>query len=183
MVTGGAGGIGEACVRHLAKTYKIVVIDINEAAVKKIADEVGGVGLACDITSEQSVGACVEAAEKAAGPLAGLLNCAGTVQEKTFAPEEFEVRHWDQVQAINTRGTWLVSREVGARMAKRGKGSIVVIASIAGQRAWPTHSYAASKAATISIARGLAVEWGRSGVRVNSLSPGFTMTPRMKEMA
>jgi NAD(P)-dependent dehydrogenase (short-subunit alcohol dehydrogenase family) len=67
-------------------------------------------------------------------------------------------------------------------MAKRGHGSIVTIASIAGHRAWPTHSYAASKAAVLSLTRGLAVEWGRSGVRVNSISPGFTLTPRLKEL-
>jgi NAD(P)-dependent dehydrogenase (short-subunit alcohol dehydrogenase family) len=67
-------------------------------------------------------------------------------------------------------------------MARRGRGSIVNIASLAGHRAFPTHSYSASKAAVLSLTRGLAVEWGRSGVRVNSISPGFTLTPRLKDI-
>src|SRR6202012_5604655 len=100
--------------------------------------------------------------------------CAGIIQERAFGPEEFDQDHWDQVQAVNTRGTWLVCRFLGAQMAKRGSGSMGTISSLAGHRAWPTHSYAASKAAVLSLTRGLAVEWGRSGVRVNSISPGFT---------
>jgi NAD(P)-dependent dehydrogenase (short-subunit alcohol dehydrogenase family) len=68
------------------------------------------------------------------------------------------------------------------RMAGRKRGSIVNIASIAGHRGWPTHSYASSKAAVLSLTRSLSVEWGRSGVRVNSVSPGFTLTPKLEEL-
>ncbi|MBM6594858.1 SDR family NAD(P)-dependent oxidoreductase [Microvirga pudoricolor] len=182
LVTGGAGGIGEACARRLAETHKVVVCDVNEDAAVKVADEIGGIGLACDVTSEADVRSCVDKVDSDVGPLRAMVMCAGIIQERAFSPEEFEQDHWDQVQAVNTRGTWLFCKFAGARMAALGGGSIVTISSVAGHRSWPTHSYAASKAAVMSLTKGLAAEWGRSGVRVNSISPGFTLTPRLKEL-
>jgi len=182
IVTGGAGGIGEACVRRIARDFRVVVTDTNLPAAQKIADSISGVAIEADIASERSVADCVTIAEREVGPLDALIMCAGIIQERAFAPEEFEQSDWDQIQTVNTRGTWLVCKEVGTRMARRGRGSIVTVASVAGLRSFPTHSYAASKAAVLSLTRGLAVEWGRSGVRVNSISPGFTLTPRLKEL-
>jgi len=182
LITGGAGGIGEACARRLARTYKVVVCDFDADGARRVAEEIGGVGLACDVTSEADVKACVERIDSDIGNLRAMVTCAGVIQDKAYPPETFEQDHWDYVQSVNTRGTWLFCRFAGARMAALGGGSIVTISSVAGHRAWPTHSYAASKAAVLSLTRGLAVEWGRSGVRVNSISPGFTLTPRLKEL-
>lgn len=182
LVTGGAGGIGAACARKLAAAYTVVLTDSNLEEGRKIAKELGGAMYECDVSSESQVNDVVAKAESEVGPIAGMVMCAGIIQDRAFGPEEFEQDHWDRVQSVNTRGTWLVCRAVGSRMAKRHQGSIVNIGSVAGHRAWPTHSYAASKAAVLSLTRGLAVEWGRSGVRVNSISPGFTLTPRLKEL-
>lgn len=182
LVVGGAGGIGEAVSRCLARDFSVVVADVDGTAAETLAGELGGVGLACDIGSEESVRDCVAKAGSL-GTLEAAVVCAGIIQERHFAPEEFDQGHWDHVQSINTRGTWLVCREAGSIMARNGRGSIVNIASISAHRAWPTHSYAASKAAVVSLSRGLAVEWGRSGVRVNSVSPGFTLTPKLKALA
>jgi NAD(P)-dependent dehydrogenase (short-subunit alcohol dehydrogenase family) len=182
LVTGGAGGIGEACARRIADRYNVALCDLNAEGAHKIAKEIGGRGFAVDVSKEESVSICVDEVERVMGPIDALIMCAGIIQERAFAPEEFVQDHWDTVQAINTRGTWLFCRAIGTRMARRGRGNIVTISSVAGHRSWPTHSYAASKAAVLSLTRGLAVEWGRSGVRVNSISPGFTLTPKLKEL-
>lgn len=182
LVTGGAGGLGEACARLLAPDYRVVVSDIAIGPAERVAQEIGGFAYPCDVGSEDSVRQCVAAAESDVGPIAGLAHFAGVIQERRYTPEEFDQKLWDHIFNVNARGTWLICREVGGRMARRGRGSIVTIASVAGHRSWPTHAYAPSKAAALHITRGLASEWGRSGVRVNSVTPGFTMTPKMREI-
>jgi NAD(P)-dependent dehydrogenase (short-subunit alcohol dehydrogenase family) len=181
IITGGAGGLGEACARRLASDYRVLICDADPERARIVAEQVDGLSIPCDVQSEESVRSCIAAAD-GEGPLEALITCAGIIQERAFSPEEFDQKHWDDVQSVNVRGTWMFCRFAGASMARAGRGSIVTIGSIAGHRAWPTHSYAASKAAVLSMTRGLAVEWGRSGVRVNSISPGFTLTPRLKEL-
>ena len=80
---------------------------------------------------------------------------------------------------VDLRGTYLCCAAFGARMAARGKGSIVNIASVAGMRSGPLHSYGPAKAGVIHLTECLAAEWGRNGVRVNTVSPGFTQTPAL----
>ena len=87
---------------------------------------------------------------------------------------------WDRVVEIDLRGTYVTCAAFGKRMAARGGGSIVTIASITGMRATPLHAYGPAKAAVISLTAGLAAEWGRSGVRVNAVSPGYTLTPPLQ---
>jgi NAD(P)-dependent dehydrogenase (short-subunit alcohol dehydrogenase family) len=87
---------------------------------------------------------------------------------------------WDDVVRIDQRGTYVASVAFGRRMATRGRGSIVNIASIAGMRSMPLHAYAPAKAAVIAMTECLAAEWGRSGVRVNAVSPGYTLTPALQ---
>ncbi len=182
LVTGGGGGIGAACAHTLAQDHMVVVTDANGDAADRVAQEIDGKAFACDVTSPESVESLVAQIETDIGPIEKLVHVAGIIQDRTFAPEEFEQEKWDKVQSVNVGGTWINCRAVGKRMATRGHGAIVNIASVAGHRSWPTHSYAASKAAVLSLSRGLAVEWGRSGVRVNSVSPGFTMTPKLEEL-
>jgi NAD(P)-dependent dehydrogenase (short-subunit alcohol dehydrogenase family) len=83
---------------------------------------------------------------------------------------------------IDLRGTWLAAVEFGKRMAVRGHGSIVTIASIAGMRSMPLHAYTPAKSAVIAMTADLATEWGRSGVRANSVSPGYTLTPLLRDV-
>jgi NAD(P)-dependent dehydrogenase (short-subunit alcohol dehydrogenase family) len=104
-----------------------------------------------------------------------LVNSAGILQRK-LSPEQLDMAEWDKVIAVDQRGTYLCCAVFGARMASLGHGAIVNIASITGSRSIPLHAYAPAKAAVISITACLAAEWGRSGVRVNAVSPGYTLT-------
>lgn len=90
------------------------------------------------------------------------------------------MKEWDIVARIDLRGTYLACVAFGAPMAARGCGAIVNIASVAGMRSGPLHSYGPAKAGVISLGEGLAAEWGRKGVRVNTVSPGFTQTPALE---
>ena len=92
------------------------------------------------------------------------------------AAERVRMDNWDREINIDLRGTFLVARSVGERMAQRRHGAIVNVASVAGMTSGPIHAYTAAKAGVIQITQTLAAEWGRAGVRVNAVSPGFTRT-------
>ena len=181
LVTGGASGIGaEVCRRAAAAGASVVVADIAEDRAGELATEVGGHAVVMDVTSEDSVESAVDRAEETAGPIDVLVTSAGITQPP-LPPEELDQSMWDKVLDVDLRGTWLCAVAVGRRMAVRGSGNIVTIASIAGMRSMPLHSYTPAKAAVIALTADLATEWGRSGVRVNSVSPGYTLTPLLQE--
>ena len=180
VVTGGASGIGHACCLVLAKkAWKVVVSDVDEIGAKRVAIEVGGIASAMDVGSDAAVQAEAQRIEREIGPVYGLVNSAGILAVPK-APEELSMEDWDRVIHIDQRGTYLTSLAFGKGMTVRGKGSIVNIASIAGMRSFPLHAYAPAKAAVLSITECLAAEWGRKGVRVNAVSPGFTRTPALQ---
>jgi NAD(P)-dependent dehydrogenase (short-subunit alcohol dehydrogenase family) len=182
LITGGAGGIGRVCSARLAQEYDVVITDLDEQIAVKAALETASLGMACDVSSEESINNCVARIEEERGPIELLVTLAGIIQERHFAPEEFPQQAWDDVFAINNRGTWICCRIVGTRMVSRKRGSIVTISSVMGHRSWPAHAYGPAKAAVLSMTQNLAVAWGRSGVRVNSVSPGFTITQRVEEL-
>ena len=180
VVTGGASGIGAACCRVLADAgATVVVLDRDEARARAIAAEVNGKAWVADVGDEKALDECAGAIEAAVGPVEILVNSAGVLQQP-LPPEQLSMSAWDNVIHIDQRGTYVASVAFGRRMAQRGRGSIINIASIAGMRAMPMHAYAPAKAAVIAITECLAAEWGRSGVRVNAVSPGYTLTPALQ---
>jgi NAD(P)-dependent dehydrogenase (short-subunit alcohol dehydrogenase family) len=90
------------------------------------------------------------------------------------------MEQWDREINIDLRGTFLVARSVGQRMAQRRFGAIVNVASVAGMTSGPIHAYIAAKAGVIQLTQSMAAEWGRSGVRINAVSPGFTRTAQLE---
>ncbi len=180
VVTGGASGIGAACCRELARRgYKVAVADIDKAAATRVAAEIGGTAFAVDVADEASTENLAEHVERALGPVDVLVNSAGVIQVP-LSPETLPMASWDQVVRVDQRGTYVACLAFGRRMAVRGRGAIVNIASIAGMRSMPLHAYAPAKAAVIAMTECLAAEWGRSGMRVNSVSPGYTRTPALQ---
>ncbi len=178
VVIGGANGIGEATARLMAaRGWQVVVADRDAEAAHRVADSVGGHAVAIDLGSEASID---EAASwiDGLGPVAALVVAAAVFQD-VLPPIDLPMAAWDRTVQINLTGTYLANRAFGTRMAQHGRGSIVNIASIAALGSFPVHAYAATKRAVVSLTEGLAGEWGRSGVRVNAVSPGSTLVPRV----
>ncbi|NYT84854.1 SDR family NAD(P)-dependent oxidoreductase [Pollutimonas harenae] len=181
VVTGGASGIGLACVQKLlARGDRVIVLDLpgKESQLGDLADSV--IFQACDVSDEQTVRAVAASVAENHGPVRSLVNSAGIIQQRS-SPEALDQAVWDKIVSVDQRGTYLCCVAFGGQMARSGGGSIVNIASITGSRSVPLHAYAPAKAAVISMSQCLAAEWGRSGVRVNSVSPGYTLTPALQD--
>lgn len=179
LVTGAASGIGMACAICLAQAGAIVIIaDRNESAATEVASSLSGISMGMDVGDEASVNQVAEAVHARFGALDILINSAGVLQ-RTLPPDQLSLKEWDFVSRVDLRGTYLCCSVFGSAMAKRGQGCIVNIASVAGMRSGPLHSYGPAKAGVISLTEGLAGEWGPKSVRVNCISPGFTHTPAL----
>ncbi len=177
LVTGGASGIGAACVKYLIdKGHQVVVMDLPDPA--SVDPRALGF-IACDVTDEAAVKASLEKIEAHYGPVDALVNSAGILQNR-LPPDRLGMKEWERVLNVDFRGTYLCCAVFGMAMVQRKRGSIVNIASIAGMRSNPLHAYAPAKAAVISMTAGLAAEWGRTGVRINAVSPGYTRTEALQ---
>ncbi len=179
VVTGGGSGIGEACARELAaREWRVVVTDVDGAAAERVAAQLQAQSMPLDVSDADRLEQAAAECEERFGPVAALVTSAGILQPP-FKPEEMPLELFDRVMAVNFRGTYLASVAFGRRMATRGEGSILTIGSVTSLRASPLHAYGPSKAAVVQMVQCLAAEWGRSGVRVNAISPGFVSTPAL----
>jgi NAD(P)-dependent dehydrogenase (short-subunit alcohol dehydrogenase family) len=170
IVTGAAQGMGAAVAERCRQEGANLVLVDREPGVKDVARRVGGVAFVGDVTSEGLAEEVVATA--AEGPLWGLANVAGI----HAAGDE----DWDRLLAVNLTAPRLWSRAVVPHLVARGGGSIVVITSIAASFARPNSlSYVASKTGALGLVRSLAVDYGRQGVRTNSISPGSVETPML----
>jgi NAD(P)-dependent dehydrogenase (short-subunit alcohol dehydrogenase family) len=180
VVIGGGNGIGDATCRLMrARGWRLVVCDRDANAAREVADAVRGAAMMLDITDGDAIEAAAGSIEAEHGPVEALIVTAAMFQE-VLPPSDLPMAVWEDVLRVNLTGTYLCARAFGTRMAHHGRGSIVTIASIAALGSFPVHAYASSKSAVVSLTQGLAGEWGRSGVRVNAVSPGSTMVPRVE---
>jgi NAD(P)-dependent dehydrogenase (short-subunit alcohol dehydrogenase family) len=183
VVTGGASGIGAAIVDAYAATgATVVVLDkAVEAAQHKVDDGTAAAAIGCDVTSEQSVIDAVDAVHVHFGRIDVLVNSAGIA---VIDPaEQLRVKDWDQTMAINLRGAFLVSQQVGRIMLAQGSGTVISLASQAATIALPGHlAYCASKFGLVGMTKVLALEWAGRGVTANTISPTVVMTPLAKEL-
>lgn len=179
LVTGAGRGIGLACATLLAQAgARVVLADKDGDAAALAAATLGGEAVVMDVADEASVDRAAATVDAQHGPVDILVNCAGVLQ-RTLPPDQLSLKEWDLVARVDLRGTYLCCARFGTAMAGRGQGAIVNIASVAGMRSGPLHSYAPAKAGVISLTECLAGEWGPKGVRVNCVSPGFTQTPAL----
>jgi NAD(P)-dependent dehydrogenase (short-subunit alcohol dehydrogenase family) len=178
VVTGGASGIGAACVRLLSsRGLRVAIVDRSRNTA--LEAETGAHPYKVDVADEAALRACAAKIASDLDHVHILVNCAGIIQAP-LRPSELPMDRWDEIVRVDQRGTWLACLVFGEGMVDRRHGAIVNIASITGLRSVPLHAYAPAKAAVISITENLAAEWGPAGVRVNCVSPGYTRTPALQ---
>ena len=181
LVTGAAGGIGRSISARLgAAGVALALVDLDGDAAEGVLVELGakGVAIAADLSNPQDVAAAAARAEEALGPVDILVNNAGISGVGPPKPTvDTPLAEWEKTLAVNVTAPFLLSQAVLPGMIERGRGRIVNIASMAGILCLPGRvSYAASKAALISLTKTLAVEAGASGVRINAVCPGWVDT-------
>lgn len=178
VVTGGAAGIGAAIARaFVAKGAQVAIMDRDSNTAHDQAAKLGQHVRAfnCDVADTSSVKDAVRATLKEFGRVDVLVNCAGVV---FLAPAEDLTEHqWDATLAVNLKGTFLMSQEIGRAMLLAGGGKIINIASQAASVGLEQHAaYCASKAGVLGLTRVLAMEWAGRGVTVNAISPTVVLT-------
>jgi NAD(P)-dependent dehydrogenase (short-subunit alcohol dehydrogenase family) len=180
LVTGGGSGIGAATCRAMAAAgARVAVIDRDGAAAGKVAASLGNSTAsahALDV-SDGSGFAKLAGEIAAAGGIDVLVNCAGTITQKTIG--SMSAAEWDRVISVNLGGTFNGIQAVLPHMKARGGGAIVNIASIAGRRIsfGGGANYSASKAGVLGLTRHAAYELAPDKIRVNAVCPGPTATP------
>ena len=182
LVTGGSSGIGASVAQLLASSGARVAIAARRLdRLQAVADRIrqsGGTALPVqlDVSNPAAIEPAVAAVEKALGPISILINNAGIYLLKDALSATAE--ELDQLHAVNVRGSFLVAQAVGRRMiASKIQGRIVNLASIAAFRPMPMLGvYGMSKAAVVHMTRFLAREWGRYGINVCALGPGYFRT-------
>jgi 2-hydroxycyclohexanecarboxyl-CoA dehydrogenase len=177
LVTGGASGIGAATARRLAaEGARVAVADLNEEGAREVAGEIDGLAVRLDVADAASVRAGVAAVVSALGDVDVLVNNAGTDRFAFFVNTDEAL--WDFVLGVNLRGTIAVTHAVLEGMQRRGRGTIVNVASEAGRvGSQGSAVYSAAKAGVIGFTRAVARESSRFGVRINAVAPGPIDTP------
>ncbi|MEX2236155.1 MAG: glucose 1-dehydrogenase [Dehalococcoidia bacterium] len=182
LVTGGSRGIGAAASVALARAGASVVVGYHtdRASAETVVRTITGESLKA-VSAQGDVGGLdgprelVAAAVENFGRLDIAVNCAGLGIWRDFL--EISAEEWDRQFAVNARGMFLVCQEAAREMMKQGKGKIINVTSITGQRADPELlAYSASKAAAEMLTRGLAVALGPHNITVNAVLPGTTAT-------
>lgn len=185
LVTAGASGIGRASAMHIARSGgHVAIVDINsemgeEAAAEARSHGVKTIFCKADVRSSAELEAACARTEAELAPLRGAVAGAGISVPSPAV--ELERANWDAVIDISLTGAFLTCQAVGRRLIAHGGGAIVTISSIDAISAHSARAaYCAAKFGVAGLTKSLAIEWGRFGIRVNSVAPGITDTPAVR---
>ncbi len=176
IVTGGAQGIGEACVRRLRKEgAQVVIADVASEAGNRLAGETGAAFVHTDVGNKMHVDAMVAKTLQMHGRVDILVNNAGIFKAAPFL--EVTEADFDAVLRVNLKGAFLVGQAVAREMARQGGGTIVNMSSVNGVLAIPSiASYNVSKGGINQLTRVMALALADHGIRVNAVAPGTIAT-------
>jgi NAD(P)-dependent dehydrogenase (short-subunit alcohol dehydrogenase family) len=177
IVTGAASGIGESIAAlYLSEGANVVVSDLPERGLtKQFSDHPQARAVEIDITADAAPQRIIETAMREFGGLDVLVNNAGIALGKQF--EDTTDEEFDRIMNINVRSVFRMTRAAVPHLRVRGGGSVINLASIMSSTGGPLLSaYAASKHAVLGLSRGMAVDLGKYGIRVNALQPGSIWT-------
>lgn len=193
LVTGGGSGLGEATARELARLgAKVAVLDLNIDNAERVAADIGGVAVQCDVSNPDSMQAAIEQAAAAHGPARILMQIAGIGSAKRVVGKDGNaapLADFARVINVNLIGTYNAARLFAAACAKLDpmedgeRGVMVFTASVAafdgqvGQQA-----YSASKAGVVGMTLPMARDLAQHGIRVCTIAPGLFATPLLKEL-
>ena len=193
LVTGGQRGLGAAILREMAAEGATCIVNYPSASEEEEADalvvELGGMGIfaaamAADISDTEAANSLIASIQKKFGRLDILVNNAGVNSLQTW--EEIERETWDRTISVNLTGVFNCCKAALGIMRNQKKGNIINIASIAAFIGRGNADYIASKSAVLGLTRSLARQYGKEGIRANSISPGFhntVMTHRARQNA
>ena len=183
LVTGAAGGIGQAVVARLVSDgFRVAALDIHEERMGELTRTVpeGVTPFICDQTDEAVTRAVVERVEAELGPIHALINTIGWVGTTRFIEEDSD--YWRRIVAVNLESILYVTHPVLAHMIERKAGTVCNFSSDAGRIGTSCEVvYSACKAGVIALCKSLARENARYGINFNVVSPGPTDTPLLRE--
>lgn len=179
VITGGASGIGAACARAFAaKGAKVVVTDINKEGAERVAREVGGIAITCDVSSEADINHLVAETELQWGDIDLFFNNAAVASGGD--PLETPISVWQDQWNINVMSHVYAIRAVLPKMLERGEGYLLHTASMAGiLTSHGNLTYATTKHAVVGLAEWLSITYHERGIRVSLLAPLGVRTPML----
>ncbi|QDR81998.1 SDR family NAD(P)-dependent oxidoreductase [Sporomusa termitida] len=187
VVTGGSEGIGKAAVQRFCEDgAQCIIVSRNEVKGRDYAAELTARGykagyVSADVGKVGEIKGMVRTVMARYGRLDVLINCAGVNVRKLAL--DYTEEDWDYIIDINLKGSFFCCLECGQAMVAQGSGAIVTLSSLQGHIVLPERTiYAASKGGVRQFTKGMANEWAKSGVRINSISPAFISTPMVEKV-
>ncbi|WP_461610270.1 SDR family NAD(P)-dependent oxidoreductase [Cytobacillus kochii] len=177
IITGGAGGIGEATVKKLlSEEAKVVVFDLQQGKWQGYQDDIEEIKV--DIRNRREVEEAVKSVYKKFNRMDILINCAGILKDHLI--DDMLDHEWDTVIDVNLKGSFNCCKAVTPYMKRQQQGKIILISSVAALGTQGRVNYAAAKAGIQGLTRSLAIELGPHGIHVNAVAPGYIETQMSK---